>query len=39
VNGEQPQTYGDKSRLIDYSKVVKYDFPDVQMQEAIGKLL
>ena len=39
VNGEQPQTYGDKSRLIDYSKVVKYDFPDVQMQEAIRKLL
>ena len=30
VNGLQPQTYGDKSRLIDYSKIVKYDFTDLK---------
>jgi len=33
----QPQTFGDKSRLIDYTKVVKYDFTD--MHDEIMKLL
>ena len=37
VNGLQTQTYGDKSRLIDYSKIVKYDFTD--MHDEIMKLL
>ena len=37
VNGLQPQTYGDKSRLIDYSAVVKYDF--TELNDEIMKLL
>jgi ectoine hydroxylase-related dioxygenase (phytanoyl-CoA dioxygenase family) len=37
VNGLQPQTFGDKSRLIDYARVVKYDFTD--MHDEIMKLL
>ena len=37
VNGLQPQTFGDKSRLIDYSKVVKSDLTD--MTDEIMKLL
>jgi len=37
VNGLQPQTFGDKSLLIDYSKLEKYDFSD--LNDEITKLL
>jgi len=37
VNGLQPRTFGDKSRLIDYSTVVKYDF--TELNDEIMKLL
>lgn len=37
VNGKQPQTYGDKSKLIDYEQLVAPDLEDLQSE--IDKLL
>ena len=37
VNGKQPQTYGDKSRLIDYSKLVSPNLDYIK--DEIYKLL
>jgi len=30
VNGKQPQTYGDKSKLIDYSKLTAPNLDDIR---------
>jgi hypothetical protein len=38
VNGEQPQTYGNKEMLIDYSKVV-YDELPAELEEKYLELL
>lgn len=37
VNGKQPRTYGDKSRLIDYTKIERENFDDIL--EEINKII
>ena len=37
VNGKQPRTYGDKTKLIDYSKIKRENYDDIL--EGIKKII